>query len=99
MSLRIPNHNQSVEPSSTIKKDHAQPVSSVSPLAQNAVQDKASISNASSQVSGGFAVRQDKVDSLRAQVTSGNYSVNPKAVANSMSSDPFWCPTLPISGR
>jgi flagellar biosynthesis anti-sigma factor FlgM len=100
MTFRIQNA-QPVDQSSSAKGSNAQPSSVASPATstQNTAQDKATISSLGSQLSSGFAVRQDKVDSLRAQVANGSYRVDAQAVASSMSSDPFWCPSLPIRGR
>lgn len=102
MNFRIYSDGQQFNSSQIFKSGNAQqaPVTSqtVKPNV-DAAPDTATISSASSQLSSGFAVRQDKVDSLRAQVVGGTYSVDTKAVATSMSSDPFWCPSLPIQGR
>jgi flagellar biosynthesis anti-sigma factor FlgM len=102
MNFRIYSDGQQFDSSSISKSGNAQqaPVTSQAVKSNvDATQDTAAISSASSQLSSGFAVRQDKVDALRAQVVSGTYTVDPKAVATSMSGDPFWCPSLPIQGR
>ena len=52
--------------------------------ALNAAQDTASISSATTQLSGDVGIRQDRVDSLRAQMDTGTYTVNPHAVATAM---------------
>jgi flagellar biosynthesis anti-sigma factor FlgM len=101
MNLRIHGHGgQHVDSSSNLKNGTAQQAS-VSPQpanstvdAMNAAQDTATLSSASSQLSGGLAVRQDKVDALRAQMVSGNYTIDTHAVASAMSRDPFWSPSL-----
>jgi flagellar biosynthesis anti-sigma factor FlgM len=100
MTFRIHNA-QSVDQSASVKNSTAQSSSRASQTIsiQNGTQDTTSISSASSQLATGFSVRQDKVDSLRAQLANGSYSVDTQAVASSMSSDPFWCPSLPIRGR
>jgi flagellar biosynthesis anti-sigma factor FlgM len=52
--------------------------------ALNAAQDTTSISSATTQLSGDVGIRQDRVDSLRAQLDTGTYTVNPHAVATAM---------------
>jgi flagellar biosynthesis anti-sigma factor FlgM len=102
MNIRIYSDGQNFDSSSIFKGGNAQQAPVTSQTAKpnvDAAQDTAAISSAGSQLSSGFAVRQEKVDSLRAQVVSGTYSVDTKAVATSMSSDPFWSPSLPIHGR
>lgn len=47
-------------------------------------QDTASISAAPGQLSGDLPIRQDRVDSLRAQIEAGTYTVDPHAVATAM---------------
>lgn len=46
--------------------------------------DTMSIGSASVQLSGDVPIRQDKVAALRAQVESGTYSVDARAVATAM---------------
>ena len=102
MNFRISSDGQHFDSLLILKSGNAQqvPVNSQSVKPDvDAAQDTATISSASSQLSSSFAVRQDKVDSLRAQVVGGTYSVDTNAVSTSMSSDPFWCPSLPIRGR
>jgi flagellar biosynthesis anti-sigma factor FlgM len=52
-------------------------------------QDTASISAASSQLSGEDGIRQEHVDALRSQMESGTYTVNPHAVATAMFNNLF----------
>jgi flagellar biosynthesis anti-sigma factor FlgM len=87
MSFRIQIHGQQVD-STTAKKRGASLQNSSS--AASSFEDNATITSALSQMSGDFAVRQDKVDSLRAQVKDGSYNVDPQAVAGSMAADTFW---------
>jgi flagellar biosynthesis anti-sigma factor FlgM len=47
-------------------------------------QDTASISAATSQLSGDVPIRQDRVDALRSQMDTGTYTVNAHAVATAM---------------
>jgi len=47
-------------------------------------QDTASISSATSQLSGDVPIRQDRVDALRSQLETGTYTVNAHAVATAM---------------
>lgn len=87
MSLRIHNHSQLVDPSSSLNGNTAQPssgASSSASSAQNPIQDTTLISNLSSQLASGFAIRQDKVDALRVQVNNGTYGVEPQAIAAAM---------------
>jgi anti-sigma28 factor (negative regulator of flagellin synthesis) len=76
MTFRIHNA-QSVDQSASVKSSTAQSSSRASQTIsiQNGTLDTTTISSASSQLSSGFSVRQDKVDSLRAQVANGSYSV------------------------
>ena len=96
MSLRIQNQGQqpNLDPSSNLKSGSA-PASQALSLAAvdsynstlNALdktEDTTSISSATSQLSGDVPVRQDRVDSLRAQIESGTYTLNPQAIANAM---------------
>lgn len=46
--------------------------------------DTASISSLTSQMAGDAPIRQDRVEALRAQIDSGTYSVDPRAVATAM---------------
>jgi flagellar biosynthesis anti-sigma factor FlgM len=92
MSLSIQNPGQPLDPSSnspssTSKAGNAQsPASSTysSIGALEDIQDTASISAAPGQLSGDLPIRQDRVDALRAQVESGTYTVDPRAVATAM---------------
>jgi flagellar biosynthesis anti-sigma factor FlgM len=90
MSLRIQNQGQSVDPSTDLKSAStpagAGSGSSKSTLSalSGAAPDTASISAATSQLSGDVAIRQDRVDALRAQVDNGTYTVDPRAVATAM---------------
>jgi flagellar biosynthesis anti-sigma factor FlgM len=92
MSLRIENQGQSVNPSMDLKSTST-PTGAANSSAQSmpssldaagATSDTASISAATSQLSGDVAIRQDRVDSLRAQVESGTYTVDARAVATAM---------------
>jgi flagellar biosynthesis anti-sigma factor FlgM len=62
----------------------APPRPPIPPSARLDTQDTASISAAPSQLSGDLPIRQDRVDALRAQIDSGTYTVDPRAVANAM---------------
>ena len=46
--------------------------------------DTTSISSLTSQIAGDAPIRQDRVEALRAQIDSGTYSVDPRAVATAM---------------
>jgi flagellar biosynthesis anti-sigma factor FlgM len=52
--------------------------------ALNSTTDTASISSLTSQMAGDAPIRQDRVEALRAQIDSGTYSVDPRAVATAM---------------
>jgi flagellar biosynthesis anti-sigma factor FlgM len=93
MNLRIQNQNQpEIDSSATLKSGSAQPGSSLSSSqstnstlnALDAAQDTASLSSATSQLSGDVPIRQNRVDALRAQIDSGTYTVNSHAVATAM---------------
>jgi len=88
MSLRIQNPGQAaVDALANPKSSSAQsPVSSTYShiSALDDTQDTASISSAPGQLSGELPIRQDRVDALRAQVDSGTYTINPRAVATAM---------------
>lgn len=95
MSLRIQNHSQPLEPSSNAPLSNSQLSGAKTGGAQNAsstyssigaldTQDTASISAAPGQLCGDLPIRQDRVDALRAQIDSGTYAVNPRAVATAM---------------
>jgi flagellar biosynthesis anti-sigma factor FlgM len=93
MSLRIQNPGQAAADQlsnsspSTSKTGNAQsPVTSTYSHigALDDTQDTASISAAPSQLSGDLPIRQDRVDALRAQIDSGTYTINPRAVATAM---------------
>jgi flagellar biosynthesis anti-sigma factor FlgM len=92
MNLHIHNQAQPVDSSSNLKSSPAQPASGDSkPVSSvvGATQDTASISSLSSQLSSGFAVRQDKVNMHHAQLVNGTYSVDARAVATAMLDDHF----------
>jgi flagellar biosynthesis anti-sigma factor FlgM len=89
MNLRIQTQPQSVDPSAELKSGSTQPGSATgqansSAATFSAAADTASISAATSQLSGDVAIRQDRVDALRAQFESGTYTVDPHAVATAM---------------
>lgn len=92
MDLRIQNQMQpEIDSPATLKGSGPQTGTGVgdSPTdstltALNAAQDTASISSATTQLSGDVGIRQDRVDSLRAQMDTGTYTVNPHAVATAM---------------
>lgn len=90
MDLRIHNQSQpEVDSSSSLKSGVAKTGADSSPggstlAALNAAQDTASISSATSQLSGDVAIRQDRVDALRSQMDTGTYTVNPHALATAM---------------
>jgi flagellar biosynthesis anti-sigma factor FlgM len=86
MDLRIQNQVQpEVDLSANLKPGSAGAAPTDSTLtARNAAQDTASISSATSQLSGDVGIRQDRVDALRAQMETGTYTVNPHAVATAM---------------
>jgi len=91
MDLRIQNQSQSdIDSPATLKSASTQASASQSQSANstqvvlNAAEDTASISSATSQLSGDAPIRQDRVDALRAQMDSGTYSVNSHALATAM---------------
>jgi flagellar biosynthesis anti-sigma factor FlgM len=90
MNLRIQNPGQPADPLSNsplsnAKTGGAQNASpTYSSIGSLDTQDTASISAAPSQLSGDLPIRQDRVDALRAQIDSGTYTVDPRAVANAM---------------
>jgi len=93
MSLRIQNQGQpEIDSSVALKSASTQAATaagdshnSLSTLnALGASQDTASISSATSQLSGDVPIRQDRVDALRAQLETGTYTVNAHAVATAM---------------
>ncbi len=87
MNLRIQNQAQpELDASAAAKTGSAQPGVGSSPGASPsaAPQDTASISAATSQLTGDVAIRQDRVEALRSQIESGTYTVNPHAVATAM---------------
>jgi len=93
MSLRIQNQGQpEIDSSAALKSGSTQAATgagdssnSLSTLnALRASQDTASISSATSQLSGDVPIRQDRVDALRAQLETGTYTVNAHAVATAM---------------
>jgi flagellar biosynthesis anti-sigma factor FlgM len=93
MSLRIQNQGQpEIDSSATLKSGTTQAatgagdsLNSLSTLnTLSASQDTASISSATSQLSGDVPIRQDRVDALRAQLETGTYTVNAHAVATAM---------------
>jgi flagellar biosynthesis anti-sigma factor FlgM len=88
MDLRIQNQGQP-EADSVNLKSVKEPGGSVggppkSSIQAPGAQDTASISPATSQLSGDVAIRQDRVDALRAQLEGGTYTVNAHAVATAM---------------
>jgi flagellar biosynthesis anti-sigma factor FlgM len=92
MNLNIRNQGRSVDPSFNLKSSTAPSGSATSQSAtstQKAGQDTVSISNTSSQLSGAFAVRKDKIAVLRSQITDGTYTVDASAVATAMLRDHF----------
>jgi flagellar biosynthesis anti-sigma factor FlgM len=91
MSLRIQNPAQAAvdalsnSPVSSSKSGSAQNASSTySSIGALDTQDTASISAAPGQLSGDLPIRQDRVDALRAQIDSGTYTVDSRAVATAM---------------
>lgn len=90
MSLRILNQGQPVDPATDLKSNGTQAGAGtakstlLSLSTSGTASDTASISAATSQLSGDVAVRQDRVDALRAQIESGTYMVEPRAVATAM---------------
>lgn len=89
MSFQIQNQGLPVDSSSDLRASSTQPGAATDSTkstltAPTASADTASISAATSQLSGDVAIRQDRVDSLRAQIESGTYTVNPRAVATAM---------------
>ncbi len=92
MSLRIQNQGQSADPAADLKSNSTQPGSGTGTAKSTlmslgtagAASDTASISAVTSQLSGDVGIRQDRVDALRAQVESGTYMVEPRAVATAM---------------
>jgi flagellar biosynthesis anti-sigma factor FlgM len=89
MNLRIQNQPQSVDNPAELKSSGTQTGAATghtnsSAAAYNAASDTASISAATSQLSGDVAIRQDRVDALRSQIESGTYTVDPHAVATAM---------------
>ncbi|MGA3128284.1 MAG: flagellar biosynthesis anti-sigma factor FlgM [Candidatus Korobacteraceae bacterium] len=93
MSLRIQNQGQpEIDSSATLKSGTMQAatgtgdsLNSLSTLnAPGASQDTATISSATSQLSGDVPIRQDRVDALRTQLETGTYTVNAHAVATAM---------------
>jgi flagellar biosynthesis anti-sigma factor FlgM len=92
MDLRIQNQIQpEIDSPTTFKGGSTQTGTGVgeSPTdstltALNTAQDTTSISSATSQLSGDVGIRQDRVDSLRSQLETGTYTVNPHAVATAM---------------
>jgi flagellar biosynthesis anti-sigma factor FlgM len=52
--------------------------------ALNGSTDTASISSLTSQMAGDAPIRQDRVEALRAQIESGTYTVDSRAVATAM---------------
>lgn len=85
MNIRIQNEGQSVDSLADVKSSGTQPGSvSKSALTAGTAADTASISTATSQLSGEVAIRQDRVDALRSQFESGTYTVDARAVATAM---------------
>ena len=91
MNIRIQNQGQPEIDTANIKSGSAQTAAGLgaSPTDStlttlNAAQDTASISSATSQLSGDVAIRQDRVDALRSQLDTGIYTVNAHAVATAM---------------
>jgi flagellar biosynthesis anti-sigma factor FlgM len=94
MSLRIQNPGQpevdTLSNSASAKTANAQSGSSAVASTYSHIgalddtQDTASVSAAHGQLSGDLPIRQDRVDSLRAQIETGAYTVNAHAVATAM---------------
>jgi len=97
MSLRIHNPAQAAidalsNPASSSPLSNSKTGSTQSPASSTYssigaladTQDTASISAAPGQLSGDLPIRQDRVDALRAQLDSGTYTVDPRAVATAM---------------
>jgi flagellar biosynthesis anti-sigma factor FlgM len=88
MDLRIQNQSQSELDSVNLKSVTNEPGTGGTPKssvqALGADPDTASISPATSQLSGNVAIRQDRVDALRSQLEGGTYKVNAHAVATAM---------------
>ncbi len=85
MNLRIQAQGQPVDSVPDVKSGSTQPGGgSKSALTTGDAADTASLSTATSQLSGDVAIRQDRVDALRSQVESGTYTVDARAVATAM---------------
>jgi flagellar biosynthesis anti-sigma factor FlgM len=91
MSLQIQGQSQSVDTSVELKSSSSQATGgtsadSASGATETSVtsSDTATISAAGSQLSGEVSPRQERVQTLRAQVESGTYTVDARAVATAM---------------
>ena len=85
MSFQIHSQSQAVDSSFGTTSIAQQGSSSLQPE----VNDSASFSSVSSQLSSGPVVRQDKVDKHHAQMINGTYCVDSRAIATAMLDDHF----------
>ena len=93
MTLRINDQSQAADLAAELTSSGTQAASgsSQSTAAEglNGGEDTTSLSSAPSQLTGDVEVRQDRVDALRAQVESGTYTVDARAVATAMMQNLF----------